>query len=134
MSILGPDGKPRAVDPSEARCVLCLAELGRPLIGDRENSPDGHGDRMAGFQTGLAFGYFVGIQLMASVLVGSGLEPEKAAHVQDAASSLCENHTSVVKDTGEAYRAPVEQAVKNLQAKATFLVGRSAGGKVRVTP
>jgi hypothetical protein len=125
MSVLGPDGRPVAASSVKAEekpgsCVLCIAEMNHPQRYDA-----GYDVFAYAAQYGLAQGYLVGIQVMASVLVGSGLAADKAVKVQEIASSFCPRHHVAVNAlyVGESWRLAVERAVENIRTSNVFLVG-----------
>jgi hypothetical protein len=127
--LLDASGRPLLQEAGgERRCVLCVADV-RRLDAAREgqNNPDGAGHHGDGLELGVVYGYLVGLDLCAAILIGSGMPPEKAAELQTAASSLCEEHTAAAAAISETSRRPVEAAVSNIRAASVFVVGRQHG-------
>lgn len=110
-------------------CVLCTAVDANPRPCDATSTATD----ARNLDLDMAYGYLVGLHLMAAVLVGSGMSPEQASHLLTASSSLCPDHEALAAASGDRYRAPVEQAVRNIRAASVFVVGRQGGvptGKV----
>lgn len=133
--LLDASGRPLLQeDGGPASCVLCAAVEANPRVYSKDGVPETFtAEHARDLDQEGAYGYLVGLHLMAAVLVGSGMPPEQAAHLQAAASSLCPDHEALAAASGDRYRAPVEQAIRNIRAASVFVVGRQGGvptGKV----
>ena len=146
MGIVGPDGRELSGVRTEApaggaRCLFCAVREPLPRSFSPQ-MPDGRALSVEegyafglGLRDGVAEGLYAGLKVLAQILEGSGLEPDKAAEVVGAAASPCEACTracAAAEVSGRA-RAAVEVAVGNVRAASVFVVGRGPGG-MRVGP
>jgi hypothetical protein len=124
--LLGADGRPIVQEAGgTSRCVVCCLLDDEPV--DKQDPV------LIAYEDGIVHGFAVGLHLLATIIVGSGVGPEQAAHLQTVAARLCDEHKRLADVFCEAdkHRAPVERAVDNIRAASTFLVGRGPSGEVK---